>query len=291
MAEDESDQGVTFKDVASVVTFTAGGLGTVLLAITNWGDDTSGLAAARRNHSTLIVIAAALAAAGMLLGAAYVIWRAAFGGVAANPPGEEGEPPPRRIVVAAIRVVETVDAALGAVLTAAVALVLAGVVTGVVATTLREPGLPKLTIERVSENALRVTVSGEGFPSHERFEIGVEGMTERGLGLFRRGKSGYRLWRLARWKFSPDQAGKLDASTDIALEFRANTVRALNSTKDASATGTVRRWAALRVILSKNKPRDCIDPQERVRFAPDVTCFVIVTPPLVPSEGGNSTPG
>jgi hypothetical protein len=64
---------IDFRTTAGVVAFLAGGLGTIIAAIGDFGSDSGALAAARRNHVLLLTAAAAAAALGLACGALYTI--------------------------------------------------------------------------------------------------------------------------------------------------------------------------------------------------------------------------
>jgi hypothetical protein len=64
---------IEFGTIAGVLAFLAGGLGTIVAAIGDFGSDSGALAAARRNHVHVVVAAAAAAALGLACGALYTI--------------------------------------------------------------------------------------------------------------------------------------------------------------------------------------------------------------------------
>jgi hypothetical protein len=192
--------------IGGVVAFVGGGLGTVLAAITDWGSDEGGLAAARRNHVDLLVAAASLAVAGLTAGAVYALLRS------------RGKP------------IATFALAVGVVFVAA------GVGSGIVATTLREPGRPTLGIERVDAESIRISVQAEGLSSDAAFEARVDGFNDKGDFLI----------DLAAAKFSPSQRGTLDWSQRIAVPPRA----------DGQRLTRVQLWVA-KDVRRKGAPPAC----------------------------------
>jgi hypothetical protein len=164
--------------VAGVVAFVAGGLGTVLAAVTDWGSEAGGLAAARRNHPDYLMAAALFAIGGLVAGAAYTIFRDR-------------------------RRKSWTSWLLGL----GVVLVGIGLALGIISTTKREPGRPNVRIDRLDADSILVTVHGDGWPSNASFDARVDAYDAPGRWLT----------DLMLARFSPDQSGELNWSERIFL--------------------------------------------------------------------------
>jgi hypothetical protein len=173
--------GAKTATLAGVAAFVAGGTGTVLAAISDFGADNGALDAARRNHVDALVIAACLAAFGLLLGALYTVLRSQEGHV--------GKKHRSRVRWAAVIV-----------LGVGVGVVAGGVAVGAFATAKREPGRPFIQVERVDRSSLRVEISGDGLSTKDWFEAKVDGFDDDASTVV----------PLAAGRFSPGQDGNLD---------------------------------------------------------------------------------
>jgi hypothetical protein len=156
--------------IAGATAFLAGGVGTILAAIGDFGGDTSALGAARRNHVDSLIAAAALAALGLALGGVYPFLR---------------------------------HRARTLVLAAGVVAVAAGVAVGAFATIAREPGRPTIVLQRVDKESVRVEITGDGLASSDWYEAIVTELSDLP-------QSGPAPPPLAEARFSPSQNGKLD---------------------------------------------------------------------------------
>jgi hypothetical protein len=163
--------------IAGVVAFVAGGLGTVLAAVTDWGSDESGLAAARRNHVDLLMAAALCAIAGLVAGTTDMIL--------------QGRDRTWKSLLLGFGVV----------------LVGVGLALGIISTTRREPGRPSVRVDRVDADSIRVTVRGQGWKSNASFEARVDAYDAPGNWLT----------DLMLARFSPNQSGDLNWSERIFL--------------------------------------------------------------------------
>jgi hypothetical protein len=221
--------------IAGVLAFVAGGVGTIVAAIGDFGSDSGAIAAARRNHVLLVVAAAASAALGLLCGALYTIYKdrkvsltfrlgmqifgwflvcfaVLFLGIAAIAEDSLA----LWLTFASSAAVGTViillfsgdhDLRVGVVfLTIGVVAVAAGVALGATATSAREPGRPTIEVKREDEQTLRVEISGEGLASDDWYEAAVDGWNEALTG---------KPVNLATARFSPGQDGKLAWSARI----------------------------------------------------------------------------
>jgi hypothetical protein len=163
--------------VAGVVALVLGAVATVLTAVTDWGSDSSGLAAARRNHTSALEWAAGFAIAALVIGAIYTIVRQKQ----------------RRWS----------DALLGI----GVMAVGIGLGFGIISTTERKPGRPIVNVERVDASSIRVVVRGEGLPSDASFVMRVDAYDNPGNWLA----------DLMLARFSPNQKGELRWSQRVRL--------------------------------------------------------------------------
>ena len=163
--------------IAGATAFLAGGVGTILAAIGDFGGDTSALAAARRNHVHSLIAAAALAALGLALGGVYPFVRDRWW----------------RTHILAVGVVA----------------VAAGVAVGAFATIAREPGRPTIVLDRVDKDSIRVEVTGDGLGSSDWYEAIVTEYLPDQQGT-------ETPTTLAGARFSPGQDGKLDWKARIA---------------------------------------------------------------------------
>lgn len=179
-----SDKTAKAGTIAGATAFLAGGVGTILAAIGDFGSSSSALAAARRNHVDSLLAAAGLAALGLALGGLYPFlrhWR------------RRAHPIEPARVLLAVGVVS----------------VAAGVAVGSFATIARRPGRPTIVLQRFDRSSVRIEVTADGLASSDWYEAIVTQYTpdERG---------GETATTLAAARFSPGQNGKLDWKERIA---------------------------------------------------------------------------
>lgn len=196
--------GIGRGTTAGVLTFVGGGLGTVLVAITDFGSENGALAAARRNHTFVLSAAAAFAVVGMFLGAAYAI-------------GKQLSPddPDETVHVRKKRGADT----LSYVLLAGALFILVGVFLGVVATSARTPGRPTIALTRADASTMQLKVTGSGFATDDQFELRARGYTKTIEET--RGEDNPP-FQLARARFSPDHNGDLEWSTYLNVDAAGN---------------------------------------------------------------------
>jgi hypothetical protein len=221
--------GLSAGTVGGVLAFVAGGVGTIIAAIGDFGSDNGALAAARRNHVWLVVAAAASAALGLACGALYIIYKdrkvplkfqtgmqvfgwflilfaVLFLGIAAI--AEDS---------LALWLTCAASATLGitivllfsgqrnlpidvAFLTLGALAVAAGVGLGATATSARVPGKPTIQVSRLDDKSVRVQITGEGLASNLWYETAIRGYDAAGKDFEALGAA----------RFSPGQDGKLN---------------------------------------------------------------------------------
>jgi hypothetical protein len=220
---------------AGVLAFLAGGLGTILAVVSDWGSDASGIAAARRNHVVWLQFAGVLAVCGLFFGAFYTIAR------------------------------QKLTWWQRALLLLGVMSVSAGLCLGIVSTTKREVGRPSVQIERVDRGSVRVTVRGEGQPSDASFFMRVDAY----------GPMGEYLDDLMFARLSPNQSGELNWSQRIGIPRKKYPWNYQQTDQNGKPTGkTVHGQRRIKrvqvnlteeaVLFDKDHPEEALDCGKRI---------------------------
>lgn len=171
--------------VTAALAFLAGGVGTIVAAIGDFGSDSSALAVARRNHSTMLLAAASCAAFGLMLGALYPFLR----GWSWHKMGK-------------------------GLLALGVVAVAAGVGVGASATILRAPGRPTITLQRLDADSVQIEITADGLASSDWYEAIVS--------AYKTAKDGTTTnTTLAGARFSPGQDGTVDWKARIAFPAKS----------------------------------------------------------------------
>ena len=234
---------------AGIVAYVGAGLATVLAAITNFGAEGGALDAARRNHVGSLVAAVALAATGLVLGASYTL---IFKGA---PKDTRRQRWAQGVLVAGVICIGL------------------GVVLGVSATVRREPGRPIISLSRVSENALRVAVTGDGLASNERYEIRIGGYDTVP------GKKPELVANLTSARFSPGQDGKLSWSHTVDVSPFPTT------------EGRPMTYIEVIVVKEANAANFSCAPVKGKSLKRAPTCLYSRLPPYTPAAQSSSASG